>query len=219
MPLLFVDLDNTLSDRAGSFRRWAHTYLTRRYGHAEQDLIDQMELADGDGLRDKAAVSADLAALLGLSAAEQAEIISVLRAGTLAELAPTPGITAALDAASAAGYQPFIVTNGKVTQQERKVEKLGLAAHVVGMVISEGVGAQKPDPEIFRIAAAEAGQHLAGAWMIGDSPAADIVGAAAAGIDSVWLRRGREYPAGFPRPTEIADSFVEAVGLVLNATD
>lgn len=145
--------------------------------------------------------------------------MAVLRAGSLAELESTPGHNEALDKARAAGYLPFIVTNGVVAQQEGKFAKLGLADHVIGWVISDGVGVRKPDPEIFRIAARQAGRSLAGAWMIGDSAEADIEGAAAAGIDSVWLRRGRVYPEGLARPTLIADSFIEAIDLVLSSGD
>ncbi len=216
--MLFVDLDNTISDRASSFRRWADKYLLDRYGSADGELIDAMTIADGDGLRNKPDVAADLAELLDLSPAERVEIIAVLRAGTLDELRPVPGITEALDAARAAGFEPFIVTNGRPSQQQAKVARLGLADHVAGMVVSETVGVKKPDPEIFRIAARQAGGSLAGGWMIGDSAQADICGAIAAGLGSVWLRRGRAYPAGLPEPTYLADSFVEAVGLVLEWT-
>lgn len=215
MPLLLVDLDNTLSDRVTAFRNWARSYLTTRFGEADEGLIAEMERADGDGLRYKPDVAADLAELLGLDEVEQSQIIAVLRAGTLAELRPTPGVIEALDRARDAGYQPYIVTNGNVAQQQGKVAKLGLASHVAGMTISEGVGIAKPDPEIFRIAVREAGGTLAGAWMIGDSAASDIEGAAAAGLDSIWLRRGRTYPDGFVRPTAMANSFAEAVGIVL----
>lgn len=215
MPMLFVDLDNTLTDRASAFRRWADLYLTERYGCTDPALLSEMERIDGDGLRDKAAVAADAASLLGLSDDERDGYVAVLRAGSLAQLRPTPGITEALDKAARAGLVPYIVTNGKVEQQEGKVAKLGLAGHVAGMVVSEGVGIRKPDPEIFRVAAQDAGQTLAGAWMIGDAAESDIEGAAAAGIDSVWLRRGRAYPEGFTRPTLMADSFPEAVDLAL----
>lgn len=215
MPLLFVDLDNTISDRAASLRRWAVEYLTARFGEATDEMVAAMIVADGDGLTSKIEAAAAYAEVLGLSDDEQAEIITVMRAGTLEQLAPTPGNIEALDRASAAGFTPFIVTNGRVSQQEGKVAKLGLAGHVAGMVVSEGVGIAKPDPEIFRIAASRAGQTLAGAWMIGDSAESDIEGAAAAGLDSVWLRRGRSYPAGVTRPTLMADSFSQAVDQVL----
>lgn len=219
MPLLFVDLDNTLSDRAESLRRWVGLYLTERYGHVDEALAAEMERVDGDGLRDKAAVAAEMAELLGLSDAERDEFIVELRRGTLALLEATPGINETLDKARAAGFLPYIVTNGKVPQQEGKVAKLGLSDHVAGMVVSEGVGIRKPDPEIFHVAARQAGSTLAGAWMIGDAAESDIEGAAAAGLRSVWLRRGRDYPDGFARPTLIADSFAEAVDLVLSHGD
>lgn len=219
MPLLFVDLDNTISDRAASLRRWAVEYLTERFGEASDEMVEAMVVADGDGLTSKVKAAAAYAEVLGLDEDEQANIITVMRAGTLEHLESTPGITEALDRAAAAGYTPFIVTNGKVSQQAAKVAKLGLADHVAGMVVSEGVGIAKPDPEIFRIAAYQAGHTLAGAWMIGDSAESDVEGAAAAGLDSVWLRRGRSYPAGVTRPTLMADSFPQAVDLVLTHGD
>lgn len=215
MPLLFVDLDNTLSDRAASFRRWAATYLTQRYGEATGEMIEAMIVADGDGLTDKRAAAAEFARVLGLSAAEESEIIAVMRAGTLEHLAPTPGVNEALDRAVAAGLRPMIVTNGNVRQQERKVELLGLGDHVVGMVVSEGVGVAKPDPEIFRIAAEQADGELADAWMIGDSLSSDIAGGIAAGLRTIWLRRGRELPPDGPRPTLVADSVIEAIDAIL----
>lgn len=215
MPLLFVDLDNTLSDRAASLRRWAADYLTERFGSASTEMIEAMVVADGDGISSKVEAAAAFAEVLGLDAAEQAEIIKVMRVGTLARLEPTPGINEALDRARSAGFLPFIVTNGNVSQQEGKIARLGLAGHVAGMVVSEGCGYTKPDPRIFEVAAETAGGTLAGAWMVGDAAQTDVAGARAAGIDSVWLSRGREYPDDQPRPSLIAASFAEAVDLIL----
>lgn len=72
MPLLFVDLDNTLSDRAASFRRWAAEYLNERFGEASKQMIDAMVIADGDGITSKSEAAAALAEVLGLNPAEQA---------------------------------------------------------------------------------------------------------------------------------------------------
>lgn len=215
MPLLFVDLDNTLIDRAASVTRWAEAYLTDRYGNADPELVAAMIRADGDGLRPKPDVAADLATLLGLSAGEEADVITVLRAGVLEHLRPDPAIVPALTRASAAGFVPFVVTNGNVAQQENKMRLMDLNDHVAGTVVSEGVGVRKPDPAIFHLATEAARGSLDGAWMIGDSAEADVAGAANAGLPNVWLRRGRDYPVNTPRPTAIADSFPEAVELVL----
>ncbi|WP_420112950.1 HAD family hydrolase [Pseudactinotalea sp.] len=215
MPLLFVDLDNTLIDRAASMTRWAEAYLTDRYGSADPELLTAMVQADGDGLRPKPDVAADLAVLLNLSTDEEADVITVLRAGVLEYLRPDPTIVPALSRARDGGFVPFVVTNGNVAQQENKMRLMGLGDHVAGMVVSEGVGVRKPDPAIFHLAADAAPGTLEEAWMIGDSAEADIAGAANAGLPSVWLRRGRDYPTAAPRPTAIADSFPDAVEIVL----
>jgi putative hydrolase of the HAD superfamily len=124
-------------------------------------------------------------------------------------------VTAALRAARAAGWVPFVVTNGTVQQQERKLRHTGLDGEVAGWVISEGAGIRKPDPEIFRLAAARAGQPLDGAWMIGDSAEADIGGARLAGLPAVWLHRGRPWPLTAFQPGHTAGSFPRAVDIVL----
>ena len=59
-------------------------------------------------------------------------------------------------------------------------------------VISEEAGVSKPNPRIFALAAQRVRMRLRGAWVVGDSPEADIGGAAAIGLPSVWLHRGRE---------------------------
>jgi putative hydrolase of the HAD superfamily len=105
----------------------------------------------------------------------------------------------------------WVLTNGTVYQQELKLRLTGLDRHVAGWVISEEAGTRKPDPAIFRLAAQRASQDLAGAWMIGDSAAADIAGAQAAGISSIWLHRQRTWSrAGF-RPTRIAGTCAAAI--------
>ena len=109
-----------------------------------------------------------------------------------------------------------MVTNGSDRGQRRRLAASALAGSFSIVVTSERAGFTKPDPQIFRVAARAAGGTLTGAWMIGDAAESDIAGAAAAAIDSVWLSRGREYPAGYARPTLIADSFPQAVDLVLD---
>jgi putative hydrolase of the HAD superfamily len=114
-----------------------------------------------------------------------------------------------------AGWAPFVVTNGTVAQQERKLRHTGLDREVAGWVISEGVGLRKPDPAIFRLTVEQAGQSLDGAWMIGDSAQADIEGARGVGLPGVWLHRGRPWPLTAFEPGHVADSFPHAVDIVL----
>ncbi len=213
MPLLFLDLDNTLVDRAAAYRSWAASYLTAR--GADPALLDAMVVADGDGLRYKPDVAADLTALLGLGPDESATIVKVLRAGVVDHLVLVPGCVDALSRARRAGWTPYIVSNGVTAQQEKKIFGLGLDAHVDGWVISEEAGVAKPDAAIFAVAAERAGRPIDGAWMIGDSAEADIAGSHNAGLPCVYLHRGRPWPAHLAEPTASAGSLGEAVDVVL----
>ncbi|MBW6435587.1 HAD family hydrolase [Actinoplanes hulinensis] len=98
----------------------------------------------------------------------------------------------------------MIVTNGRTGQQAAKIRNAGLDRLVDGWVVSEAAGHKKPAPEIFHAAAAVAGLPLGDAWVIGDSPHADIAGAAACGLPSVWISAGRLWTAPGHRPTHVA---------------
>ena len=92
---------------------------------------------------------------------------------------------------SAPGAQPrariAIVSNNLFDEQREKLEHCGLAGFIDALVVSERVGMSKPDPAIF-VAALEALQcDAAEAVMVGDSWAADIAGARAAGIRPIWF--------------------------------
>ena len=215
MPLLLVDLDNTLIDRAGAFGRWAREFTAARGGSLSD--AEWLEAADRDGLESRERLAAMIGSRLGLDSGAAAWVLAELRAGLVRQLVFDDGVTASLRAARAAGWAPFVVTNGSVAQQERKLRHTGLDREVAGWVISEGAGVRKPDPEIFRLAAAEAGVSLDGAWVIGDSAEADMGGAHGAGLPGVWLHRGRPWPLTEFQPSHTAASFAHAVEIVLAA--
>jgi FMN phosphatase YigB (HAD superfamily) len=85
------------------------------------------------------------------------------------------------------------------------------------IVISEEVGAAKPDPAIFDVAFARMGwPDKARVLMVGDSLTSDIAGAAAYGIDACWFNpAGKERPAGVNIRYEIQrlDELLRIVGL------
>ncbi len=217
MPLLLVDLDNTLIDRAGAFARWARQF-TSAQGRSPADA-QWLAAADKDGLEPRERLAAMIGQRFGLDSRAEAGLAAELRGGLVRHIVPDDAVTAALRDARAAGWVPFVVTNGTVQQQERKLRHTGLDREVAGWVISEQAGIRKPDPEIFRFAAAQAGQSLDGAWMIGDSAEADISGARNAGLPGVWLHRARPWPLSAFQPGHTADSFPHAVQIVLAAGD
>jgi putative hydrolase of the HAD superfamily len=216
VPLLLADLDNTLIDRAGAFRRWALEFAAARGGGAAD--AQWLVAADQDGLQTRERLAALIGARFELDGQTEAELVADLRGGLIGHIVADPAVSRALRAARAAGWVPFVVTNGTVAQQERKLRHTGLDRELAGWAISEGAGVRKPDPEIFRIAAAAAGQPLTGAWMIGDSAEADIGGARKAGLPGVWLHRGRPWPLSTFQPGHTAGSFPDAVDIVLAAS-
>ncbi len=214
MPVLLIDLDDTLIDREAAFRRWAATYAARLgLPPAEADWLIAADRGGGEKREQLAEL---IVTRYGLGSDQQGAVVDELRRGLIEHLEPDAAVPAALDQARAAGWTVVVVTNGQVAQQEQKLHRAGLAGHVSGWVISEGVGLRKPDPKIFRLAAERVNQSLAGAWMIGDSPEHDIAGAREAGIGSVWLRRGRQWEHETFAPDYIADNFLAALDSVLS---
>jgi putative hydrolase of the HAD superfamily len=213
VPLLLVDLDNTLIDRAGAVDRWAQEFAAA-HGRDTADAA-WLVTADRDGLEPRERLAGMIAERFGLRGQDQDAVLAELRGGLVRQLAADDAVIQALRRARAARWAPFVVTNGTVAQQERKLRHTGLDREVAGWVISEGAGLRKPDPAIFRLAAEQAGQPLDGAWMIGDSAEADIEGARGAGLPGVWLHRGRRWPLTAFEPGHVADSFPHAVDIVL----
>jgi putative hydrolase of the HAD superfamily len=215
VPLLLVDLDDTLIDRAGAFGRWAREFASARGGSAAD--ARWLVAADRDGLEPRERLAVIISERFGLGERGEAGLVAELRGGLVRQVIPDGAVTRALRDARAAGWVPFVVTNGTVEQQERKLRHAGLDREVAGWVISEGAGIRKPDPGIFQFAAVRAGQSLHGAWMIGDSAEADISGARNAGLPGVWLHRGRPWPLTAFQPGHTAGSFPRAVRIVLAA--
>jgi len=87
-------------------------------------------------------------------------------------------------------YPLTIISNGFKEVQYYKFAHSGLAECFAHTIISEEVGINKPQPEIFRIALQMNGVTADEAIMIGDSYSSDIQGAKNAGIDQIWLHEG-----------------------------
>lgn len=90
----------------------------------------------------------------------------------------------------AAKYPLTIISNGFGEVQYYKLAHSGLQNLFTHLLISEEVGINKPQPEIFRIALERNGVTADEAVMIGDSYNSDIAGAKAAGIDQIWIHQG-----------------------------
>jgi putative hydrolase of the HAD superfamily len=212
VPLLLLDLDNTVLDRAGPFRAWGQAFLAEIGAPAED--IDWLLDIDADGLTSRWDV-ADAIRERYLLRVSSVDLVEALHDGVVANTRLDPLVACALRIAGDSGWVPVIVSNGAVRQQEAKIKNTGLDRYVADWVISEEVGVSKPNPRIFALAAERARMRLNNAWVVGDSPEADIGGAASMGLPSVWLHRGRSWLEARFTPTRTADGVIPALATVM----
>jgi putative hydrolase of the HAD superfamily len=209
---LLLSLDDTLLDRAGAFRAWATEFLGR-IGAPDYDL-DWLLSVDADGMGSTWDVAEGLRERYGLRIAA-VDLVEEVRGAIVERMRLDPPTACALAIAEDGGWVPVLVTNGETRQQEEKLRKTGLDRYLADWVISEEAGVRKPNPRIFAIAAERARMRLGEAWLIGDSPEADIGGAVAVGVRSVWLHRGRRWAQPRYAPTRTAGGVIAAIAEVM----
>jgi putative hydrolase of the HAD superfamily len=214
VPLLLLALDNTLIDRIGAFRAWGVRFLDR-LGAPAYD-IDWLMDVDADGLTPRWDVADAIRDRYKLRV-PVLDLVEAVQEGLLSEVRLDPMVAAALRIADDAGWVPVVVTNGDERIQEQKIRRTGLDRCLADWVISDAVDVRKPSPRIFEIASERVRMRLRTAWMIGDSPEADIGGATAVGIPSVWLHRGRTWTDRRFAPTRTADGVIDAVRAIFAA--
>jgi HAD superfamily hydrolase (TIGR01549 family) len=81
-------------------------------------------------------------------------------------------------------YRLIALTNGNAD-----VQRVGLGRYFHGSVDAASMGCAKPDPRIFARACDLAGVAAGEVLHVGDDPHLDVLGARAAGLQAVWLRR------------------------------
>lgn len=117
--------------------------------------------------------------------------------GMLVGLARTPAHHPALLAALRGRVRLAICSNWSWTPSALAIlEGAGLREHFAALAISHDLGLRKPRPEIFAAALAALGVAPHEALHVGDNLAADVLGAAALGIRTVWITRRVGDPGG-----------------------
>lgn len=116
-----------------------------------------------------------------------------------------PGALAFVQAVQA--HMPIVlVTNGIAAVQKSRLQKSEIAPYIAGAVISEEIGASKPDPKMLFAAMEKMGIADKGrVILLGDSLTADIEAARRAGIKSIHLcgpgKKAEDSPADFQAET------------------
>jgi putative hydrolase of the HAD superfamily len=195
VPLLLVDMDDTLVDRAATAHRWADRHVPGPF----RPVVHALLRRGGSRLQVHRLVSR-------LSALHER---TEPRSYCLEE-----GVREALEEVRRRGWSIAVITNGNRRTQPAKLASAAILPLVDAVVISSHEGFAKPDPRVLRLAAERAGASLQGAWVVGDDLRQEIAGAAKLGLRSVWLDPHGRAPNG--DVDLIAETFPEAVRLVLS---
>lgn len=94
-------------------------------------------------------------------------------------------------------FEMHLITNGFNEVQRHKIEKAGLDKYFKIILTGEAAGVKKPAPQIFHQAIEMAGATIENSVMIGDSYAADILGAQSVGLKTIWFHTtDQDIPEG-----------------------
>ena len=86
-------------------------------------------------------------------------------------------------------YNLYILSNGFKELQEHKMQTAGLRKYFKKIVLSDDIGINKPNPELFIHALQVANSTTEESIMIGDMFDTDIAGAAGVGMDQIFYNR------------------------------
>lgn len=186
---VIFDLDQTLLDRSASlsaFLRWQTDGMLKPDLENPAGFISRFLELDANGTVWKDKVYSALIDEFHLEGWSCAELLSVYEYCFCAFSVPKPGVLEALNTIGPY-YKLGLVSNGMTPFQERNFRGLGVAEMFDSIIVSAAVNLRKPDPAIFHLACSELNVNPNEAVYVGDNPVADIEGAIASGLRTIFI--------------------------------
>lgn len=189
---------------------------------AVHDLVDDRVRANEAALSlaeiDIAAAHRDAYAALGLTLSPDAiaEAMRLEQAAWWQGVQVAPDAIATLTALRHAGLRLGVCSNAAYPAPSMlgQLEHVGLLPLLDSAVFSSGVGWRKPAPQIFAAALAALGAGARTTVMVGDTVAADVDGAHAAGMRTVLLHEHRRDPDPDGRADAVLDRLADLPALL-----
>ena len=219
---ILFDLDETLTDRARSIFQYAEQFRSDFADHlastAVSTIADALLTADVRGYSPREETLRQFSQCLPWRTVPH---VSHLRRHWQTcfprSIAGRAGLAETLSALHVLGIRLGIVTNGEGLFQEPKIRQLAIDRYLSTVVISEAVQVQKPDARIFAHALAQISCRASDTWFVGDHPINDVLGAAAVGLQPIWLTGVQPWPPEHPAPTWQIATLGELVTLAQHA--
>ena len=218
---VLFDLDDTLIDRRASLVGYAprfHRDFQERLQPTSVATVERQLLrADQGGYSQGRRPHTLVAELVWSRVPDAEELADHWQQHFPRYTVPRDGLADTLRSVRALGLRTGVVTNGAVADQAAKLERIPAREYLEAIVISESAGVDKPNARIFELALQELGVSADEAWFVGDHPLNDVVGAARAGLEPVWLRGSHRWPPAEPAPGRQIDALPELVKLLHEA--
>ncbi len=211
---ILFDLDDTLYDLRSYWRGRLHEAINdvmARYPHLDRDALVHQAIAE------KVYIEKLPAFLHGQGVDDEPLIASaheIFQHDWFGRLVLFDDAVQTLEALRPR-FKLGLITNGPSRTQRPKIEQFRLIDYLDLLIVSEEVGAAKPDPAIFAIALERLGVAPSEALFVGDSLEFDLPGAAAAGIPFIWMNpRGESLPADVAQPLAAIKRLTELLPLL-----
>lgn len=194
---LAFDVYGTLIDTAGVVAALSAHLGERAKGFARLWREKQLEYSFRRGLMRRYAggfAQCTREALDYACAAHDLELGETARDELLARyrrLPAFPEVAAALVELRNAGHRLYAFSNGLPEDLEVLLDHAGLRPLFVDVVSVHPIQSFKPDPAVYAHFLACSGARAADTWLVSGNPF-DILGAAAAGWRTIWVRRSAE---------------------------
>ncbi|EEX16309.1 hydrolase [Citreicella sp. SE45] len=215
-PVLF-DLDETLFNRAASVRAFVeHQFSGRDLGPFAtlEALCDRFVALDARGSVAKTIVYRTIMQEMGWDD-DGRVLFDEYEANAWRHAFAFDGMRELLLWLRDDGRKVGIISNGQTHIQLRTLLALNLDRLVDTYLISETEACKKPDPEIFHRAARRLAVDPRDCIFVGDSPHADMAGARAAHMRTVWFPNGLSWPDDFDwQPDAIVSSLGDVCKVV-----
>lgn len=145
-----------------------------------------------------------------LPPAERDEILS-----TYHELEVFDDVRGGIERLQDAGYEVYVVSNGNPEMLTSMVEHADIDDLVADTISAHEIEVFKPDPEIYRHAAARTGTPITNIIHVA-APVFDVQGAMNAGMQGAWLDRGESVWGQFGGDPDLkVDSFDDVADLLV----
>lgn len=193
MKAVLFDLDGTLLDRDKSLLAFLNWQASGMLSHALLDktaYIQRFLQLDDHGRVWKDQVYAELIEEFDLSRYSVSELVNCYRQCFKHFCRPYPSVEKTLKSIKKMGMKMAVVTNGYEQFQQDNFSALGFDRLISAVVVSETVASRKPEAAIFQCASTTLGVAVEDCIFVGDSVSADIIGANALGMYSVYCGKG-----------------------------